>query len=457
MRPAGSAGLIEFRLGALLRCRAVTSRWWTRLLLAAPAIVVLVACAFTPASELHSNQGDVGLYLEKARAFAAGQIPYRDFPFEYPPLALVPMVVPYLVWPFRPVSLEDYRWLFVGFEAVLMLVLAVVLARVVRLGALGSLAGTDADAGAGGRTDDDGPVRSMAFRLIVVTAGAALAIAFRFDLFPAVLVTVALWAALAGRPAAAGVTVGLGVLAKLYPLALVPALAIPSLVRLDLPRLVRYGLAAGLTILVVLAAVVILAGQATFAFLRYQAERGLEIESIGGGLAVLVGLLTGRPPGESYGFSDVEVTGPFAAAWLAALPVATALGFGLLAWLGWRRIRLGPIAPATVVTFAGASVLMLLATSKVFSIQYVVWIVPFAALLTGRRFWLAALMMALTMPIHPMLFGDLVRQETLPILGLNLRNALLVGLLGWMLRDLARRDPVASKPGSTDEARLTTR
>ncbi|MDP9244033.1 MAG: hypothetical protein M3O77_02995, partial [Chloroflexota bacterium] len=415
---------LRFAFDALLRCRAVTSSPWARALPFVPALVVIAAAALTPMSELHSNQGDVGLYLEKARALVSGLVPYRDFPFEYPPLALVPMVVPYLFWPFGTVNLEAYRWLFAGWEAVLMLGLGTVLVRIVRL--------VDA-------VDGD-EVRSMALRLIVLTAGAALAITWRYDLYPALLVMVALRAALEGRAGAAGVAIGLGVLAKLYPLAVVPALAIPWLVPLDRPRLVRYGLSVALTIGLLMAPFVLLAGGDAFAFLSYQGQRGLQIESIGGGLAVLIGLLTGHRPDLSFGFSAVQVAGPFAEAWLRLLPLATVAGFAALGWLGWRRLRAGPVPPAAVIAFAGAAVLMLVATSKVFSIQYVVWIVPFAAFMSGRRFWLAAALVALTMPIHPLLYGDLVKQAPLPILILNARNALFLALTAWTIWDLARSD-----------------
>jgi hypothetical protein len=89
------------------------------------------------------------------------------------------------------------------------------------------------------------------------------------------------------------------------------------------------------------------------------------------------------------------------------------------------------------VTLTFASVLVLLVTSKVFSIQYVVWIVPFAALLRGGKFWLAVAIVALTMPIHPLLYGELVKQQALPILILNLRNGLFLVLTAWVIRDLA--------------------
>jgi hypothetical protein len=410
-----------------------------RLLL--PSAVVLVAAWLNPASELHKNQSDVGLYLSNARSFAAGLVPYRDFPLEYPPLALVPMTVPYLLWPFGLVTVEDYAWRFVAWEAVLLFAVAILAARIVRLG--GNTVGDEAGGDAG--------VGSMANRLVVVTIGASLAIAFRFDLFPALLVMVALWATLEDRPVAAGVAIGLGVLAKLYPIAVVPALALAWLVPFDPGRLLRLGLAVALAIVLGMLPFVVLGGRDAFGFLSYLADRGLQVESLGGGLTVLLGLVTGARVPMSFGFSAVQVAGPFADAWLAALPVATAAGFGLLGMLGIRHLRRGRVAPATIVTFAFAAILILLATSKVFSIQYVVWIVPFAALLRGGKFWLAAALIALTIPIHPVLYSDLVQQKALPILLLNARNALFVVLTAWVLWGLA----VA--PGSAAPRRSSTR
>jgi len=143
------------------------------------------------------------------------------------------------------------------------------------------------------------------------------------------------------------------------------------------------------------------------------------------------------------------VFGPLARAWLGLLPAMTLAGFGALALAAWRRVRfelaaLGRVSAETVTTLAGATVLVLLLTSKVFSIQYVVWLVPFAALLPGWKFWLAAAAIALPMPIHPFLFAGLVAQDALPILVLNLRNALLVALAVWVLIDVGTR-PVLSR------------
>lgn len=406
-----------------------------RLLLLVPPVLVLAVAALTPTAALYPDQSDVGLYLEKARAVASGLLPYRDVPLEYPPAALIPMLVPYLAGMARDVGLDAYKGLFAGWEALLLLALGVVVGRIGgRLGA---------------RTGD------TALRMIVVTIGAALAITWRYDLFPALLTAVAVWAAIERRPALVGFALGLGMLAKLYPAALLPALALPWLAPLDLGRLTRLAAVFGLTVLLGLLPFITLAGPDAFGFLGYYVGRGLQIESIGGGLPILAGLVGGEAPRLSTGFGAVHVEGPLARALLGALPVLSVVGFGLLAWLALSRVRGearsaggaidaegdGRVRPPTLVAIALASVLVLLVTSKVYSIQYVVWIVPFVALLRGWQFWLGAAIVGLTMPIHPVLYADLVQQEALPILVLNLRNALVVALTAWLLLSL-RPTPV---------------
>jgi hypothetical protein len=393
-----------------------------------PFAVILAIPALTPTSQLFPNQGDVGLYLDNANAIVGGRVPYIDVRLEYPPLALVPMVVPYLLGrPFGEVTLDAYKWLFAGWEAVLVVALGFVLVQIARLGGIA--------------TERRDPGWIVVARLPILVVGAALAIAWRFDLFAALLLTIGLWAALAHRPVAAGVAVGLGVLAKLYPIAAAPALAAAWLARRDRARLVRFGVAVGLTAVLGLVPFVAIAGADALSFLGYQTQRGLQIESIGGGLVLLDGLVRGDSVETSAPFKALEVMGSLARAWLAVLPILTVITFAVLAWLGWRRVRAeveadGAVAPTTVVTLAAASVMVLLVTSKVFSIQYIVWLVPFATLLPHWKFWLAAGIVALTMPIHPFLYDRLVAQDVLPILVLNLRNALLVILTVWVIAGL---------------------
>jgi hypothetical protein len=395
-------------------------------------LIVVAIGVLTPTKALFPDQGDVNLYLKKAGAFAAGGVPYRDFSFEYPPLAIVSMVVPYLVAaPFGQVTLDVYKVLFAGWEAILLGLLGLVLRRIVR---------------GGGSAIPGSSERELAGRLLLLTTGAALALTWRYDLFPALLLMAGLAAALDGRSAGTGLAVAVGTLAKLFPVVALPALISRWLVPRD-PRPVARSLATfGLVIALVLGPLLLLAGRDALAFVGYQVARGLEIESIGGGLAVLAGLVSGQPPELSFGFSAVNVEGSLAGSILGVLPVATIAAFGLLAMVGWRRIRddvaaVGRVRPVTISTLTAASVLVLLVTSKVYSIQYVVWLVPLVALLPRQQFWLAAAAVALTMPIHPILFAALVRQEALPIVVLAARNVLVVVLTARVLLDLRGRGP----------------
>jgi len=229
-----------------------------------------------------------------------------------------------------------------------------------------------------------------------------------------------------------------------------PVLAIAWLAPRSDGRLLRFGFATVLTVAVGLMPFVAMAGPSALSFVGYQAQRGLEVESIGAGLVLLDGLVRGQAVETHSPFKAVEVFGPLAQAWLGLLPAMTLAGFGALGVAAWRAVRrdvraLGGVGAATLTTLAGAAVMMLLVTSKVFSIQYVVWLVPFVVLLARWKFWLGAAIVALTMPIHPFLFAGLVAQEPLPVLILNLRNALLVGLTAWLLIDLVDRQETATR------------
>jgi len=397
----------------------------TRALLLVPPALVLAVAALTPTSALYPDQRDVSLYLGYAHAMVSGAAPYRDFALEYPPGGLIPMVVPYLAGLSADLSLDAYKVLFAGWEAALLLVLGVVLQRIAE------------------RVGLPNEGRWTAVRLALLTIGAILAIAWRYDLFPALLTAVAVWAAIERRLAWVAVMLGIGTLAKLYPVVLLPALAVPWIVPLDIGRLIRLGAMFGLTVIAGLLPFVAVAGNEAFAFVQYQVGRGLQIESIGGGAVLLAGLVTGDPPALSFGFGAIQVEGELAHSILGVLPLITGAVFVSLGLLGLRRVRADvsgddDIAPSTLVALASASLLVLLVTSKVYSIQYVVWIVPFLALLRGRVFWVGLAVVALTMPIHPILYTDLVRQDALPVLVLNLRNALVLALTAWLLVDLAR-------------------
>ena len=385
-----------------------------------PVMLLLVVGLLTPVPALFPNQGDVQLYMRTGEAVVGGLLPYRDFPLPYPPLALVPMVVPYVAWlPGEP-SLDLYHWLFLAWEAGLLVALVWVLGRIGdRLG------------------------RHVERPLIILVVLTVLPLAWRFDLFPALLATIALWAALEDRPLASGVAIGLGIMAKLYPVVLVPVLALRWLSFDRLPSLGRFGAAVALTIVLVAIPFLSATGTGMLQVLDYQAERGLELESIGSGVALAAAALGLAPVAVESSFSSMNAVGPAASAWLAIQTGLTSVVFAVVAAIAGRRVvtelrGAGEVHAETLITVAATAILALLVTNKVFSVQYVVWLLPLAALLRGGRWWLAAAATGLSTAIHPVLFADLIAREVLPIAVLNLRNGLLIALLAWLVMDLWR-------------------
>src|SRR5947209_10556772 len=55
---------------------------------------------------------DLEIYYESGLKLLQGSFPYRDFPLEYPPLALLPFALPWLLAPGRALGPQSYLWLF---------------------------------------------------------------------------------------------------------------------------------------------------------------------------------------------------------------------------------------------------------------------------------------------------------------------------------------------------------
>ena len=125
------------------------------------------------------------------------------------------------------------------------------------------------------------------------------------------------------------------------------------------------------------------------------------------------------------------------------------MGLGMLAvyWLYFRSSRRlehqpGRMAPqgrplAEVLNYCFAAITVLLATSKVFSPQFMVWLYPLFPLVSGRlrsAVWLAFLAAAcLTWYIYPLHYYDLVDTQGVPVDALFLRNTLIVLLAAMLL------------------------
>jgi hypothetical protein len=336
-------------------------------LIAVCAALVAAAAWFGPYAHgryVRDEIVDTPHYLVDVQAMSAGSVPYRDFAVEYPPLALVPWVVPYRDGDPELVYRERFRKLM---GALMVLLTAAV---VLSAGALGL-----------------GPERAGAAGLATALAPLAIGsvLASRYDLWPALLATVALLFALRRRHTLCGAALGLGIAAKLWPALLVPALlalAYRDGGRAAVRRAVLGGVAA---LAVVLVPFAVLAPSGLVRSVTDQATRPLQLESLGASLLIAWHHVAGSGLHVVWSSGSQNVEGGGASAMLALVTVAQLLALAAALGLGVRAVLRSPAPRDAVVPAAAAAVCAFVAFGKVLSPQFTAWLVPFAGLLLAGR------------------------------------------------------------------------
>jgi uncharacterized membrane protein len=282
-----------------------------------------------------------------------------------------------------------------------------------------------------------GAIPVLAGYTILVTICAPL-LARRYDLFPAILTLLGLAAILRERPAAAGICLGFGLSAKLYPAVLIPICCAYYLAGGDYRSVRRLLAGSAAAVAAVLAPFSAAGFESVFDFLRYHEMRGLQLESVPAGALLFVHVLGLTEVQLTFDYGAVHLVTPLGAAVLSALPVLQVLLIGGVtagAFLQFRRDRIatGTVSSSTLCGAIVMALLAFIATNKVFSPQYVIWVLPFAALLPQPRAVLYGFISMLTIAIFPFYYAALMRIEPPAVILLNLRNLLLIGLLGWLL------------------------
>ena len=125
------------------------------------------------------------------------------------------------------------------------------------------------------------------------------------------------------------------------------------------------------------------------ASVRGQAGRPLQIESIGAAAFLVAHQVAGTYVRvvESHGSDNLAGAGPNAVATVCAVLAVVAL---LAVWVVYARRSGGP---EETLAACAASVTAYIAFNKVFSPQYLVWLVPLVPLVRGRRgVWATALL-----------------------------------------------------------------
>jgi uncharacterized membrane protein len=396
-------------------------RWSEGPRAAVAGAVVFLLTAAVPRGGLASSEGfgDHQLYRSFAERITNGDLPYRDFFVEYPPGALPVFVAPAAAGSHYPFAFKLLMAL-CGAAAVALLALTLV-----RLGVTGR-------------------------RLWLGVAAAALVPTFfatvainTYDLWPALLVMLAVWALVGGRERLSLAVLGLATAAKLVPAILLPLL-LAHVWRTRGRTAARDAFVAfcAAAAVVTIPFVLIAPGGVWFS-LKSQATRGLHSDSLGASLlfaADQLGLYDAKTAVQNPGSLNAIGSAADVVGVLASL--ATGAAALLVLWLYLR----GPATAQRLATAAAATSAAPIALGKVLSPQFLAWLIPLVPLVPGALgvaavaiFW-AALAATIVFFLRYVTPFDLDAGVWL----LVFRNLLLVALLAVLVaavRAGARRAP----------------
>ena len=306
-------------------------------------------------------------FYKYAGEFAAGKLPYRDFPVEYPPVAMALLLLPALpLLPFTAIAPrpdpafvaapthlpqpDPLRYGVYGFSfGIEMLLIDVLTLALVRVVARRLIPG-----------DRNGLKTGLAYLALVFASGALLQ---KFDLAAGTLCLAAIFALMKRQTAIAWITLALATLIKGFPVLLVPVFLAYLIAQADAPtfkaslrsawKRITAGLAwFGVTLAAWTLLVVASAGwKAVSETILYHAHRGIEIESLFANAELLVGWLPGLAVRTDFSPLDLSRVVHSAldgyADMTSAILVVTLTLLGYLAvWIAFRRTgRLANTSP----------------------------------------------------------------------------------------------------------------
>ncbi|MCH9817089.1 MAG: glycosyltransferase 87 family protein [Actinomycetia bacterium] len=268
-----------------------------------------------------------------------------------------------------------------------------------------------------------------------IIAGAAVGpvLVARFDVVPTLCAVLAVLAV--AQPRMVGVWAAVGASLKVWPaftLFIVPR-----------PQAWRAGTTFAV-VLVGILAVMMLLFSGTSGFFGGQGSRGLQIESVFA-LPFLIAKVFGADVSLTYRYGSMEVDAAGAGV-AAGLAVALAVGLMVALAVAWWRGHLAKKAPVDV---ALTTTLFLVVTSRVFSPQFVIWILGVGALCWGvkraklRTSTLLVLGSALlTQFLYPWGYGSLIAGAWPAVLAQTIRIGLVVAAAILAAREIFRSEPV---------------
>ena len=376
---------------------------------------------------LEKRISDIPVYKHYADLILDGYTPYVDFSVEYPPLALICIIIPALLAQYIGNYALCFRLEMFLFDLSLFLLLSHVCRHLLRC-----------------REEETKGVLSL---YVVLTALCYHILYDRFDLVIAFLFLVILFFVATKRFLGGYVLIFVGLFVKFVPLLVLPiALMCELRAQRSWKALCRNVLIAGAGAAALVMTAVAVFGPAVQRCISYHSHRGIHIESLYSSL-VLLTTFFGKSATVNHEYGAYHITSSFTPILTIVSPFLLA-GVSLVTYMIiWRGVkafqsyeteRLNSFITLSFLSILGAFFI----TSRVFSPQFLLWVFPLVSLVTPRMrnmrtfiiLWAAIVLFTTT--LFPFDYSALVQLFTRAKLLLLLRNSLVLiafGQIVWRL------------------------
>jgi len=359
------------------------------------------------------------VFWDYSSNIAQGLLPYRDFAVEYPPLGMVFITLPRLI-----TTSADTYWIAFVIEMLLF-----------------DLAGLFIIAGLAKRLGLSLWQTLVIYTLALLAIGRIISI--RYDLVPAILTALAIYAFIRGKYKVAWALLAAGTFTKIYPIVIAPVFLLYH-VRTNTKRQIISGV---ITFAVTSAAIVVLpllwSPGGFWQSFTYHAERGLQLESIYSSFLLVCQAfgLTSLATADSFG--SVTVTSAVANLLAQISPLIVLFSLVTAYWLFYRERRestavkkkfapLNQSDAACIVKYSFLAILVFIITNKVLSSQFIIWLYPLIPLLVGRWrsvTWIIFIITGvMTYFVYPVYYRAIISGSYLAVGLLFVRNMLLIVL-----------------------------
>lgn len=378
---------------------------------------------------------DTPVYYDYASRIAEGMVPYADFASEYPPAAMLLFSLP------RLISGSGYSLFVIAFEAEMLafscgIVWLLSIAAWRQWQSVGKVAGTLAT-----------------YTIFLLCLGSIVEL--RFDLAAAFLMLASLTCFITDRRMAAWMLLGIGIMTKIVPILIAPLFFISLWRRRLFHEMITGPVAMALSAFFISLPFLVASPSGLANAFLYHAERPLQLESSWASPLLLMAKFGGYDVRimNSYGSHNVFASSSDALAQMSGPITMLVLLTGY--WIYLRRSSGDDESgwdPALLVRFTAVAIATFIFGGKVFSPQFLIWLLPLIPLIKGRDRGLItglfAAVLLLTQWEFPARYWELYLLQKHMVVEVAARNLLLGMVLLLMIVSLGREKDSPDKSGA---------